>query len=69
MSSQGRGDDPWVVMERRRSWMVSEASCRREGERTASKGCVFEGLCKHLQLLFVKMVGWRQGCHQGFWAL
>ena len=33
------------------SWMVSEASCRKEGGRTASKGRVFEGLCKDLHLL------------------
>ena len=34
VSPHSRGDDPGVVIAKRRSWMVSEASCRR-----------MEGLC------------------------
>ena len=55
MFPQSRGNDPGVVMEKRRYWMVSEASSRREGERIASLARVFEGLSKDLNLLFVKM--------------
>ena len=38
VSPHSRGDDPGVVMENRRSWMVSEAFCRREGGRTEIPG-------------------------------
>ena len=54
MSSHSRGDDPGMVMEKRRSWMVSEASGRREGGRTLSLSLCLSLSNTSLFCLFVR---------------
>ena len=53
MSSHSRGDDPGMVMEKRRSWMVSEASGRREGGRTLSLSLSVSHYPIHLYFVFL----------------
>ena len=59
MSCHSRGDDPGVVMEKRRSWMASEASSRRDSGRSLQRSS--PSLCDESIIEVPGANGWVEG--------